>query len=125
MNCFPLKKAVSGRLGRYRDFYIYIYNFIGFAFKFFFLFFFFCRDLVLAIFYGWLNIRIRILKGKKACETHRMSERARARRCPCSDLRATHSEGSPAPPTAAVALSPNGGKKRNQKKAPKQNKMEK
>ena len=28
MNCFPLKKAVSQRLERDRD-YIYVYNFMG------------------------------------------------------------------------------------------------
>lgn len=58
----------------YRDF-IYIYNFIGFV-----LFFcvylkkilFFGRDLVLAIFYGWLNMKDPNFerKKKRACETH-------------------------------------------------------
>lgn len=71
MNCFPLKEAVSERLGRgggHRDLYIYLYNFIGcFAFCVF-LFkknFFFGRDLILAIFYGWLNMKDPNFERKK------------------------------------------------------------
>ncbi|XP_057564226.1 uncharacterized protein LOC130836172 isoform X1 [Hippopotamus amphibius kiboko] len=89
------------------------------------------KDLVLAIFYGWLNMKDPNFERKKACETHRMSERARARHRLCRDLQATHSERGlprqpphPHPTLAAVALSTN-GKKTKQKKGPKQNKMEK
>ena len=91
---FSWKEAVSGRLGGGGN----IYSFIGFILLFNFYFILFCRDLVLAIFYGWLNMKDPNFERKKACETRRRSKRARAWHSLCDDLRATHNKGSPGTP---------------------------
>lgn len=91
---FSWKEAVSGRLGGGGN----IYSFIGFILLFNFYFILFCRDLVLAILYGWLNMKDPNFERKKACETRRRSKRARAWHSLCDDLRATHNKGSPGTP---------------------------
>lgn len=87
--------------------------------------FFFCRDLVLAIFSGWLKMRDPNFERKKAHETHRMSKRARAWHCLCHDPQATHREGSPSTPLGSHRSLDKQTEKNKRKKAPKQNKMEK
>lgn len=55
---------------------------------------------------------------KKAYETHRMSERARAWHCPCHDPQATHREGSPGTPLGSHRSLDKQTEKKQTKKSP-------